>query len=140
VQTGKLIREVPLQIGTGFNKPDCPPVFSPNGETLAIANTYPNSFIKLIQSKTGDIIRALPTTVPTTALAISPDGQQLASVSTSNSIQLWDVETGKLIHRFEDYLATPEEIITSLVFSPDGKTLITSDRHGDIKIWTVPTD
>ncbi|HEY9619336.1 MAG TPA: serine/threonine-protein kinase, partial [Crinalium sp.] len=39
VQTGKLIREVPLQIGTGFNKPDCPPVFSPNGEVLAIANT-----------------------------------------------------------------------------------------------------
>ncbi|MBE9129869.1 MULTISPECIES: WD40 repeat domain-containing protein [unclassified Coleofasciculus] len=73
------------------------------------------------------------------AIAISPDGQTIASGSQDKTIKIWHLETRKLICTFGSQLtlgAHTAEIL-SLAFSADGKTLVSSARDGKIKLWDL---
>jgi WD40 repeat protein len=69
------------------------------------------------------------------AVAFSPDGKQLATVS-SNIAQLWDVTTGREIapafHGSTDYLL-------DVAFSADGLRLVTGGGDQHPRIWDVAT-
>lgn len=74
--------------------------------------------------------------------AFSPDGRMLASAASNQdtSITLWEVPSGRLLHRL---------IVTSidqywpwtnaLAFSPDGQKLATVDNRGRLHVWNVST-
>ncbi|HBB33815.1 MAG TPA: WD40 repeat domain-containing protein [Cyanobacteria bacterium UBA8803] len=71
------------------------------------------------------------------AIAISPDGQTIATGSKDKTIKIWNLKTGKLLHNFDNRLiwgAHTDEILC-VTFSPDGKTLASSSRDGKIKLW-----
>ncbi|MYF40702.1 MAG: hypothetical protein F4221_07630, partial [Rhodothermaceae bacterium] len=53
------------------------------------------------------------------SVAFSPDGSQLASMSSDNTIRLWNVATGREVRRFEEYRLYGN----SVVFSPYGTQL-----------------
>lgn len=57
------------------------------------------------------------------ALAISSDGQLLASSSLDQTIRLWNLKTGTLITTLY-----PGQVVTALAFSPDGQTLASGSR------------
>jgi WD40 repeat protein len=58
---------------------------------------------------------------PVTALALHPDGQQLASISSSDNLLIrWDLRTGELLQRIS---LIRLDTINDLAFSPDGRTL-----------------
>ena len=70
------------------------------------------------------------------SLAISPDGQTLASGCVQNRraqimICLWDLNSGKLKGKL------PSEDAVSLHFTPDGKTLVSATEKGNIDVWDV---
>ncbi len=67
------------------------------------------------------------------AIAFSPDGKTLA-VSPARTIQLWDVQEGKLLRTLgrDDYSV-------SLAFSPDGKMLAAGCDDETVKIWEFGT-
>ncbi len=67
------------------------------------------------------------------ALAISPDGQILASGSEDKTVQLWDTQTYKLLSRLKGHSGW----VTSLAFSKDGKLLASGDADKTIKLWDV---
>jgi WD40 repeat protein len=54
-----------------------------------------------------------------TALALTPDGQTLASASWGGCVQLWDVNSGRERQRID----IPSALSPSLALSPDGRTL-----------------
>jgi WD40 repeat protein len=70
------------------------------------------------------------------ALAVSPDGKDLASGGTDKDITLWNPETGKKIERsFKGHKGT----ISGLAFSPDGKYLASASYDNTARLWEVKT-
>src|SRR5207247_1302187 len=93
--------------------------FSPNGKVLATLGS--DSRIRLWDFATALELRNFPATILDDllfSLCFSPDGKTLAlSAGRDATIHLWDVETGKVVRRFENL----NTAVTSLCFSPDGK-------------------
>jgi WD40 repeat protein len=71
-------------------------------------------------------------------LAFSPDGRLLAAGPASHTsfdgqVQLWDVESGKLVRVLADQLYD----VGDLAFSPDGRLLAAVVGRHQIRIWEV---
>jgi len=117
--------------------------FSPDGKTLVSGSFNKINLWKLGNLMTGCKVAqpCLPTqTLPgnlgiVESVAISPDGQTLASGSKDKTIKLWNLQTGKL----RSTISNPSEKVDSLTFSPDGKTLVSGgSEEGTIEIWQSP--
>ncbi|MBH8572812.1 protein kinase [Nostocaceae cyanobacterium CENA369] len=72
------------------------------------------------------------------SIAISPDGQTIASGSDDNTIKLWHLDNGNL----KSTLTLPSGLLkrettwyTSIVFSRDGQTIISGCLDKSIKVW-----
>jgi RNA polymerase sigma factor (sigma-70 family) len=118
---------------------------APDGQTLAAGGS--DGAISLLDVRTGKAVRRLvgpPESA--SALAFSSDGKLLASGrdfdyprkhGQDNPIQLWDVATGKELHRLTGH----KDTVTSLAFSPDGKTLASGAQRYDatLRLWDVAT-
>ncbi len=66
------------------------------------------------------------------ALVLSPDSKTLASADNANSVQLWDVESGRLQYTLK--AATSFQVLT---FSPDGSRLATGSSDGILRLWDI---
>jgi WD40 repeat protein len=69
------------------------------------------------------------------SVAISPDGQTLASGSRDDTIKLWDLKTGQEIRTLTGH----SFYINSVAISPDGQTLASSSSDSTIKLWDLKT-
>ncbi len=69
------------------------------------------------------------------AVAISPEGQIMASGSEDNTIKIWQLKTGRLVRTLSGHT----NWISSLAISPDGQTLISGSGDNTIKIWQLKT-
>ena len=69
------------------------------------------------------------------AVAISPDGKMLASVSTDKTIKLWNLATGQELRTLKGH----SDWVNSVAFSPDGKTLASgsSDKTVKLKLYRL---
>ena len=71
-------------------------------------------------------------------LALSQNGKYMASNFNNGhdnqEIELWSIETGKLIASFPSPI---ENISSSLVFTKDSKWLIAGDENGKISFWSM---
>jgi WD40 repeat protein len=68
------------------------------------------------------------------ALAVTPDGQTLASGGEDRTVRLWDAATGRALACWDAH----DDAVTSLAWSPDGRTLVTGGRDGGLRLWNVP--
>jgi WD40 repeat protein/tetratricopeptide (TPR) repeat protein len=69
------------------------------------------------------------------AVAFSPDGKRIASVSKDRCVRFWDAITGDPIAVCKGHKAS----IEALSFSPDGKLLATGDWSGEVRFWDTET-
>ncbi|MBF2077956.1 MAG: serine/threonine protein kinase [Synechococcales cyanobacterium T60_A2020_003] len=67
-----------------------------------------------------------------TAIAFDPSGQTLYSSSRDKGVQVWDLESGSLIHRFEH----PSAVETFILNPP---FLVCGDASGSVHLWHSPT-
>ncbi len=67
-----------------------------------------------------------------TNAAWSPDGRQLAAVSVSGQLGIYDAERGQAVHVIEQAHA---DGIDALAWRPDGKALATAGRDGTWRLW-----
>ena len=67
------------------------------------------------------------------ALAVSPDGQIVATGSQDGSLRLWDINTGKTL----SVLRGHQGIVSGMAFSPDGTLLATASWDGDVAVWAI---
>ncbi|MYB93096.1 T9SS type A sorting domain-containing protein [Candidatus Poribacteria bacterium] len=120
--------------------------FSPDGKTLA---SIGNGIVHLWDVDTGNLLHTLVRKrhhvgnaiqgVSPLRVVFSPDGKILASTTIYpyDLLQLWDVETGHLLHTLEH-----ENYFNDIAFSPDGKMIASAigGRDGHILyFWDVET-
>lgn len=65
------------------------------------------------------------------SVAISHDGQFIASGSNDKTIKIWSWETGKLLTTFTGHLGS----VNSVAFSPDRLFLVSGSDDKTVKIW-----
>ncbi len=107
--------------------------FSADGQFLISGGSRNDAHLKVWWLETGraiDSIRAHRTSI--TALALSPDGEILASVGDDAGVNLWEWEKGYYTRTFLDHSSN----ILSLAITPDSKTLITGALDG-IRLWDL---
>jgi RNA polymerase sigma factor (sigma-70 family) len=149
--TGKQLRKI---AGAGGNLRSVSGVlaFTPDGK--AIATVSDGKDVHLFDFESGNTIRDFVHEIPKSgspsdfsqvlAIAFSADGKRMASGGYANEkgnyfARLWDVETGKELHRFMH--GAKGYGVASLEFTPDGKTLATLGTQGGVfvRLFDVET-
>jgi WD40 repeat protein len=115
--------------------------FSPTDDLVAIGYTYwdpkaegvGHSEMRLYDLK-GKLVRTLERNGPGAPTPrFSPDGKVLAVGNRNHETQLFDVATGKLLHKLD------KRMTQEIAFSPDGKTLACGYVDGTLGLWEVAT-
>ncbi|WP_442937209.1 protein kinase domain-containing protein [Nostoc sp.] len=94
------------------------------------------SVIHLFSSSTGQLLRTLSGHSESVwSVAISSNGQMLASGSGDNTIKLWNVATGREIRTLSGH----SDSVNSVAISSDGQMLASRSYDNTIKLWNVQT-
>ena len=67
-------------------------------------------------------------------VAMTPDGNVLASGGSDCSICLWSIQNSTQMHTLEGHT----DWVRSVGFSPDGELLVSGSDDGTIRLWSVP--
>jgi WD40 repeat protein len=67
------------------------------------------------------------------AVAVSPDGQLLASAGNDNLVKVWSTSDGSLVKQLEGHTRH----VYNVAFHPSGKFLVSGDLLGIVKQWEV---
>ncbi|MBN2443368.1 MAG: PD40 domain-containing protein [Spirochaetales bacterium] len=87
---------------------------------------------KLVPGKHEDGELTVSRRSPFKAIAFSPDGTTIASVTASETINLWDYTTGRKSMIIGSH-------ITSAAWSPDGTTIVSGSWDDTVKLWDCTT-
>lgn len=112
--------------------------FSPNLTIVAFSEFFPS--ISLHRVSNGQFLRSLDIPMGEMSdlagpfpgsIAFSPDGALLAAGYDNNTVYLWQVSNGSLLHTFKGH----RDRVNSVAFSPDGTIL--ASGSDDIRLWNV---
>ncbi|MCH7729753.1 MAG: hypothetical protein IH991_25275 [Planctomycetes bacterium] len=122
--------------------------------------------LRLLDAATGELLRSFEhERTRIRAAAFSPNGKLIAAAgdaplhtraagflgaltdatSTATAVRLWDLKSGKEVHRFDRDPRTfgrtehKRREVADVLFSPDGKTLATAEVDGVVMLYEVAT-
>ena len=108
--------------------------YSPDGQLLATACKQGPV---LLWQVVGDEIYPLYTleghTDAVVSVAFDPSGQRLASGSYDQTIRLWAVDSGKLLHVLQGHKYS----VNSVAFDPEGQLLASAGGDRTVRLWDV---
>ncbi|MEU9117275.1 hypothetical protein AB0D04_37395 [Streptomyces sp. NPDC048483] len=107
----------------------------PDGNVVAVGGEYVVG--RLVDIRTGRVVRRSLTSAETVAVAFSPDGRFLAAGDSAGRVDLWDGlgqrRLGQLLPGTEG--TDGHEQVNGLAFSPDGSTLAVATEKGILSLW-----
>lgn len=118
-----------------YSRPDV--VFFPDGQSFAIAS---DKVVRTYDLQ-GKALRTYNSYLNVKGLAISPDGNQLATAESDDGgnvnglVKVVDVRTGRLIRQFRHQAGYAEW----LSFSPDGRYLASVGDESAVYVWDLRT-
>jgi WD40 repeat protein len=74
------------------------------------------------------------------ALAMSPDGKRVATISTDHSAKLWDLASGNLLRSWSFPVPGTfrKAFLRNITFTPDGKHLVTANYSATLYMLECP--
>jgi WD40 repeat protein len=107
--------------------------FTPDGKFLAVPGERDKKAILFLDAESGKEVRRFDTApFEPRRLAISRDGQWLASTGLEQKVNVWNLRTGEEMGR---EAIGHKASIQGVQFSPDGKNVVTASDDGTIRIW-----
>jgi WD40 repeat protein len=110
--------------------------FSPDSKRLAAGCGFENHQVFVWDLAVGAAARLAGHSGCIVGLAFSPDGQTLASVSTDQTLRLWDVARTVERRRFQGH----RDEVWAVARSPDGHDLVTGSKDGSVRYWDPAAD
>lgn len=108
---------------------------SPDGQTLVSASF---GTIRIWNVKTGLVVRTLNpvhSKKSVKALAVSPNGEILASGGDDNTIRLWDLKNGRRMLT----ITAHSNGVNAIAFSRDGQTIASGSDDKTVRLWNTKT-
>lgn len=107
--------------------------FSPDGSSLALAGSEPNSVkildsSSLVEKQTIDGHQG-----PVLSVDFSRDGKFLVSAGTDQAIKIWDLQNNRSVQAFTSDL----QEIRCVAISPDGKTVAATGSNSALHAWNL---
>jgi WD40 repeat protein len=78
------------------------------------------------------LVHSRDTHLSVNSVAFSPDGKQIVSGSSDNSIRVWDAVSGDVV---VGPLKGHTDSVWSVAFSPDGKQIVSGSYDNSIQVW-----
>jgi RNA polymerase sigma factor (sigma-70 family) len=136
----------------GQDASNAPFHFSADGKTLVVGA---DKTIRLWDTATGEERRRVACPEPVALVALSPDGNLLASIGyrppeaiaqgvtatlPDNRVRAWDTTTGKEVRSLVPAdKATDRAGLVAVAFAPDGKTVVTVGTDNKLRVWDATT-
>lgn len=90
--------------------------------------------LKVFRMSDFSLVRVLPLhTGNIRTIALSPNGELLATGSSDRFVKILDAKTLAMLHTIEGH----GDSVFSVIFSPDGKRFITGGKDARLRIWSV---
>ncbi|MDE2638013.1 MAG: protein kinase [Chloroflexota bacterium] len=105
--------------------------FTSDGAIGAYAGS--EGLLYLVNTSTGESLRAIPTGSPVNAVAFSADDSLIAAAMSDGTIGAWQIADGAERYRLSGH----EDIVTDVEFSSDGALLASSSADSTVRLWAA---
>ncbi|GEM_PF-6302998 len=114
---------------------------SPDGSMILVGGQG----IRILNAKTGEVMKEFDTSMQTIAVAFSPDNSMASACDRNGKVTIWDISTETILHQFdfnfhdENYMFGQDSI--ALQISTNGKYLLvgpsSTDAVDTIQVWDL---